>query len=211
MSVGPVFPRRSAETAAPPSPAVPSFSECLALMAESGMLPHIREHSLMVLAVARLLGGELAQAGFSLHLPLIEAGALLHDLGKTACLGTTEDHAHWGAMMLHGRGYPEVARVVAEHIRLKEGGAEPRPLREAEVVNYADKRVLHTRVVSLAARFADLKHRYGKTPEILARIQANEGLSRLLEARIFAFLSLTPDDLMHLNQRRTPWQSSISP
>ena len=55
---------------------------------------------------------------------------------------------------------------------------DPRPLREAEVVNYADKRVLHARVVSLAERFADLKVRYGRTPEALVRINPMESAAR---------------------------------
>ncbi len=203
--------RSPAEAAAPGFVAVPTLPECLALMEEFGMLPHIREHSFMVLAVARLLGRELTRAGFALHLPLIEAGALLHDLGKTPCLATGENHAHWGAAVLEDRGYPEVARIVREHIRVEAGCPDPRPLREAEIVNYADKRVLHTQVVSLAQRFADLKRRYGKTPESLARIQATEDLSRRLEAKIFDSLSLAPEDLSHLNQRRKLWQSSGSP
>ena len=39
------------------------------------------------------------------------------------------------------------------------------------MVNYADKRVLHETVVTLEERFADLKVRYGRTPEALARIR----------------------------------------
>lgn len=190
---------------------LPSFSDCLALMEEFGMLPHIREHCFMVQAVAWELGHALTHAGLPLNLPLIVAGALLHDLGKTPCLGTGEDHARFGAEILAARGYPEVARVVAQHVHLEEHPTCDRPLSEAAVVNYADKRVLHTRVVPLAERFADLKRRYGRTPEHVARISYYEERSRLLEARLFAPLTLTPDDLLSLNHRRMPWQSSGSP
>ena len=141
---------------------LPTYNDCLALIAAHGMLPNIKEHSFRVMQVADLLGRALAAAGFELHLPLISTGALLHDLGKTACLGTTNNHAHLGAEILAGLGYPELAQVVREHVRLEDGGADPRPLREAEVVNYADKRVLHARVVTLAERFADLAVRYGR-------------------------------------------------
>ena len=72
-------------------------------------------------------------------------GALLHDLGKTACLGTLNNHAELGADILEDLGYPDVAQVVREHVHLDGDILDPRPLREAEVVNYADKRVLHTR------------------------------------------------------------------
>jgi len=175
---------------------VPSRHECLALMASHGMLPHIRQHSFLVMEVASFLGTVLKEAGFELNLPLLETGALLHDLGKTPCLGTSENHAWWGAAVLSGRGYHQVAQIVKEHVRLEPSPADARPLREAEVVNYADKRVLHTRVVTIRERFLDLKTRYGRTPEALQRLSAMEINTRALEDKIFAPLSLTPHDLL---------------
>jgi putative nucleotidyltransferase with HDIG domain len=171
-------------------------------MAAHGMLPHIREHSLLVTEVATFLGQVLRDVGFELHLPLIEAGALLHDLGKTPCLGTTENHAHWGADVLYSLGYPQVAQIVREHVHLEPAAADARPLREAEVVNYADKRVLHTRVVTLKERFADLKERYGRTAEALSRIAATQVKALALEQKIFAPLSLTPHDLLDVEYCR---------
>jgi len=165
------------------------------------MLPHIREHSFLVMEVAAFLGQALRESGFDLHLPLIEAGALLHDLGKTPCLGTPHNHARWGAKILRGLGYPEVAQVVAEHVNLEDQNGDPRPFREAEIVNYADKRVLHTRVVTLKGRFADLKARYGRTPETQARIAAMEVKTRALEEKLFGPLSFTPLDLLRANGR----------
>lgn len=178
---------------------LPTYHDCLALMQAHGMLPNIREHSFRVMQVAELLARALDGAGFELHLPLVSAGALLHDIGKTACLGTANNHAHFGADLLAGLGYPELAQVVREHVRLEDGAPDPRLLREAEVVNYADKRVLHNRVVSLAERFADLQVRYGRTPEAQARIAAMEIRTRALEEKLFAPLSLTPLDLLRAN------------
>jgi len=178
---------------------LPSYNDCLALMAAHGMLPNIREHSFRVMQVADWLARALAAAGFELHLPLISTGALLHDIGKTACLGTTNNHAHLGADILTSLGYLELARVVREHVRLEDGVDDSRPLREAEVVNYADKRVLHTRLVSLAERFADLEVRYGRTPEALVRIAAMAAKSQTLEEKLFAPLRLGPLDLLKTN------------
>jgi len=172
------------------------------------MLPNIREHSFRVMEVARFLGEALAKAGFDLFLPLVTAGALLHDLAKTPCLGTLNNHAELGAVILEELGYPHVAQVVREHVHLCANSMDPRPLREAEVVNYADKRVLHENVVTLAARFADLKVRYGRTPEAMVRIKATEIRARALEDKIFASLALTPSNLLHLNhcRRRESWE-----
>ncbi len=181
---------------------LPSRGQCLDLMAAHGMLPHIREHSFRVTQVAVFLGEALTAAGISLHLPLITAGALLHDLGKTPCLGNGQNHAEWGASVLTSMGYPEVAQVVREHVYLATDPLSSQPPREAEVVNYADKRVLHTRVVTLAERFADLLARYGRTPEAQARLAGLEIKIRALEEKIFKPLDLNPLDLLQLNQRR---------
>jgi uncharacterized protein len=181
---------------------LPSYNLCLELMDIHGMLPHIREHSFAVMQVARFLGGALVEAGFDLSLPLVATGALLHDLGKTPCLGTQNNHAEYGAVILEDLGYPQVAQVVREHVHLNGNLSDPRPLRESELVNYADKRVLHAEVVPLKDRFADLKVRYGRTPEVLARIEATEIRARALEEKLFAPLRLTPQDLLRVNGER---------
>jgi uncharacterized protein len=181
---------------------LPSHHQCLELMDIHAMLPNIREHSFRVMEVAACLGEALVAAGFDMHLPLITTGALLHDLGKTACLGTLANHAELGAGILEELGYPHVAQVVREHVYLDGAIMDPRPLREAEVVNYADKRVLHEEVVTLEVRFADLKVRYGRTPEAIARIKATEVKTRALEEKLFAPLQLDPLDLLRVNGKR---------
>jgi len=178
--------------------AVPSRADCLSLMEQYDMLPNIREHSLVVTAVALELGSALQETGIPLHLPLIEAGALLHDIGKTACLGTSRNHADWGAQIVDSVGYPEVAELVREHIVVSDGG-DPTVIQEAEIVNYADKRVLHTQVVTLAVRFADLEERYAKSREARRRLAALAEKARRLEAKLFSHLDFTPYDLLHLN------------
>ena len=193
-------------------PDIPSPTDCLALMADHGMLPNIRQHSLLVREVALHLGTSLVEAGFVLHLDLVGAGALLHDLGKTHCLGTPLNHAEWGAQAVAGAGYPEVAQVVREHIFLESKGNDLCAIREAEVVNYADKRVLHTRVVTLTDRFADLMERYGKSEEARSRIAGLEQGAQRLEAKLFAPLSLHPADLLQLNDtRRELWPNCALP
>lgn len=181
--------------------AIPTRTDCLTLMEHYDMLPHIREHSLLVTAVALRVGTSLQEAGVPLYLPLIEAGALLHDIGKTPCLGTSRNHAEWGAQMVNALGYPEVAHLVREHI-VTTDGEDSTVIREAEVVNYADKRVLHTQVVTLAVRFADLQERYAKSEEVRQRLAALEEKARRLETKLFFHLNFTPEDLLKLNHAR---------
>jgi len=193
-------------------PDIPAPTDCLDLMTAYDMLPNIREHSLVVREVALHLGTSLVEVGFALHLDLIDAGALLHDLGKTHCLGTSINHAEWGAQIVSDAGYPAVAQVVREHVFLDSNGQDPSSIREAEVVNYADKRVLHTRVVTLADRFVDLMERYGKNDEAQRRIAGLQEGAKLLEIKLFAPLGIHPMDLLQLNNtRRELWQNCALP
>ncbi|MBM4283899.1 MAG: HD domain-containing protein [Deltaproteobacteria bacterium] len=187
-----------------PTTAIPSRDECLALMEAHAMLPHIREHSLVVAEAAVWVGRALVEAGCALDLALIEAGALLHDLGKTPCLGTGHNHAEWGYAALATLGLPEVAQIVREHVILA-AGRKSGPVHETEVVHYADKRVLHVRVVSVAERFQDLHVRYGRTPEAVARLDHLRVKTLALEGKLFQPLTVQPHDLLKLNGgRREP-------
>ncbi len=164
------------------------------------MLPNIQEHSFP--RQRRCPDGGRAPAGCrgGLDLHLLEAGALLHDIAKTATLDNGGEHARLGAEWLIDLGYPAVAEIVREHVWLSRDPAEPWPLREVEIVNYADKRVLHNLVVTLNQRFVDLRSRYGRTPEIRQRITSNEKRSIILENKIFAGLNILPDDILAINR-----------
>ncbi len=166
-------------------------------------LPHVAQYSgalFRVRDVALMVGHHLLSVGVALDLHLLEAGALLHDIAKTATLGNGGEHARLGARWLIDLGYPAVAEIVREHVWLSRDPAGPWPLREVEIVNYADKRVLHNLVVTLNQRFVDLRHRYGSTPEIRQRITSNEQRSIILENKIFAGLNILPDDILAINR-----------
>ena len=143
---------------------IPTREECLRLMGDFGMLENIIVHSMEVAKVALFISSELNKRGQRVSLDLVEAAALLHDLTKTECLKTKEDHAKTGSQLLKEMGYGRVGEVVAQHIWLQKE-ADPLILSEEEIVNYADKRVMHDRIVSLEERFNDLKDRYGRDPK----------------------------------------------
>jgi len=176
---------------------VPSKEECLRLMGEYGMLENIVSHSLKVARVALFLSVELNKKGHRIDTGLVEAASLLHDLTKTECLRTKEDHALTGSQLLKGMGYERVGEIVAQHIWLgKEEDSSS--VSEEEIVNYADKRVMHDRIVSLEERFNDLKERYGEN------LRAMDYLGRLqkeiygIENKIFFILQIDPDHLRPL-------------
>lgn len=177
--------------------AVPNRAECLGLMDRYGMLRNIVDHSLTVTRVACFLSTELNKKGQRIDLEVVEAAALLHDLAKTECLRTQQDHAQQGFRLLKSLGYEKVAHVVAQHIEVSSGG-NAAFVTEEEVVNYADKRVQHDRIVSLEQRFRDLKDRYGHVKSALEQMARMERATYAIEGKIFFILGLNPDDLQCL-------------
>jgi len=133
---------------------MPSRFECIGILEKTGMPCHIRRHSLMVAEVALFLGRLLNGNGSKLDLNLVEAAALLHDIGKQQSLERGGDHAILGARMLEGIVHPAIARIVSEHIWLEPSHIAG-PLTESLLVNYSDKRVKHEQVVSVEERYHD--------------------------------------------------------
>jgi putative nucleotidyltransferase with HDIG domain len=179
--------------------AVPDREACYGLWARYAMLPNIILHSLMVAQVAARVAAALVRAGHDLDLPLIEAGALLHDIAKTECLASRCNHAERGQEILLGLGLPGVAEVVADHIDPVKTVDKAGLVSPSTVVNYADKRVLHDRVTSIPDRIEDLVVRYTTAPEHEDRIRTMGRAAQEVEARLFQGLDLAPEDLLTLN------------
>ena len=167
------------------------------MMQEMRMMEHIAVHSLQVCRVAMLLTDQLQPLNPSLNPKLMQAAALLHDITKTRSLETRENHAQTGAEFLQARRFPEVARLVRQHVRLDDYTADV-SIEAAAIINYADKRVLHDKIVSLEERMQYILDRYGETSAHKERIHKLWHITRALEDRIFSRLAITPDDLPDL-------------
>jgi len=174
---------------------IPTTEQCYQLMYEMKMLDHIVEHSMQVCRVALFLTNQLTKE-LEIHLDydLIQAAALLHDITKTRSFDTGEDHALSGGQFLFERGYPEIGHLVRQHVRLDHYSTNGNP-GEAEIINYADKRVLHDKVVLLDKRLNYILERYGKEPELHERIQWLWGKTIEMESAIFKLLPFSPEDL----------------
>ncbi|HYA02520.1 MAG TPA: HD domain-containing protein [Syntrophobacteria bacterium] len=183
---------------------VPKIEECYALMDEFRMLESIRDHSIMVARVAELIGSSLIKAGVDIGLEKTIAGALLHDIGKTICLQHGGDHAQLGREICLERKLHEVADIVGEHVRLRDFRPEAK-VSEKEIVYYADKRVNHSDVVTLAERVRYILDRYGGNDgEVCRRIRANFARCKLVEGKLFARLDYAPKDIgLMLDGRET--------
>lgn len=172
---------------------IPTREECFALMERTAMPPHIRRHSLMVAEIALYLGRRLEVHHTGLDLRMVEAGALLHDIGKMPAIASGERHEELGARMLRQWGLGLLAPIVEEHVTLDWSRIHG-PITESLIVNYADKRVKHDQVVTIEDRFADLVDRYAKTGSHRVRLREKLEEYRMLERRIFDQLVISPEE-----------------
>lgn len=174
----------------------PTRAACGRLLVAHGVPAHIRRHSRRVAGVARLLAeGVRAGGDIAVDVTLAEAAAMLHDIAKAACMESRLDHAAEGGRILRRLGLDGVADIVERHVHL--GAWDPAgPVTEAEIVNYADKRVRFEEVVSLETRFRDLLRRYGRSRDgIEARIRENWAVMEAVELKIFSRLPIEPAQL----------------
>ena len=184
---------------------IPTNEKCFRLMEKYQMLDNIKAHSLVVANVAHLLARSLLNAGISISLEKVIAGALLHDIGKTPSLKSGNDHSEIGRQICLDNNLEEIADIVGEHVRLKNydlnGGYS-----EKEIVFYSDKRVNHDGIVSLEDRLAYILERYGMNNDVRCRaIKRNYAHCQDLEKRMFSFLAFESADISDLliSQRST--------
>jgi hypothetical protein len=98
-------------------------------------------------------------------------------------------------------GYERVGEVVAEHILLSKR-KDATFVSEEEVVNYADKRVQHDRIVSLEERFNDLQDRYAKDQRAFGLLEELKKATFEIENKIFSILMIDPNNLQSLQLER---------
>ncbi|MBW1678929.1 MAG: HDIG domain-containing protein [Deltaproteobacteria bacterium] len=164
-------------------------------MKQQEMLPNIFRHSILVEKIAGFLTRALIKSGRALDLSEVTAAALLHDITKTRSIQTHENHAETGKKLLEELGYPRIGEIVRCHVEIPTMIVNGLVSSE-DIVNYADKRVLHENIVTLGERFQDLIHRYGSsTPEACYRLRILEKQAYQIEKKIFSGIDFSPEDL----------------
>ena len=179
---------------------IPTEKECYDLMDKYQMLDNVREHSMVVAEMVRVISLGLVNTGVQLSVDKAVAGALLHDIAKTLCLQTGGDHAALGREICVHHHLDEIADIVAEHIWLKSYSLDGEYY-EKEIVYYADKRVLHTSVVSLDERMHDIIDRYGRNDSRLRQlVLMNFNICKGIERKLLKRLDFGPEQLADLLQ-----------
>ena len=168
------FPARS-------SGIVPDDATCFRIWDELCMPEHIGTHSLTVARIATCLATWAEERGWQVRVQEVRAAALLHDVGKAYTIRHQGNHSQIGASLVMQRiGNPAIAQGVIHHVHWPGElnlGRHFLPL----AVLYADKRVVHDRIVSVRERFEDIVSRYASSFERMQRIYRSHARVQALE------------------------------
>jgi len=204
---------------------LPTRRQCLKLMDEFGVPLHIRKHSLAVAKLGVFLAKKLKEKGISVDVDLVDRACLLHDILRICDLKesgydryrqaiTDKDRVKWrqlraryrnlchedAAFALLTDAYPELALAVKRHRYAALLDEKDKPVTwEEKIVYYADKRVMHDKIVPLKERLEEA-HRRNAAQRNCAN-QAKLSTERIdaaifeLEREIFDKIGLEPHEV----------------
>lgn len=164
---------------------LPGRGEALGILRDASCSRGVVRHCVNVAGLAARIGGELVGAGFVLDLALVEAGALLHDLGRSVTHGV--EHGAVGGELARGLGLPlAVVRIVERHVGagipaveaaelgLPVGVYVPESLEE-KLVCYADKLAKGDGEVEFEVTVGEMVERLGVDHPSIGRMWALHG------------------------------------
>jgi uncharacterized protein len=196
--------------------------ECFAILAEYHVPPHIVNHSKTVAKLAVFLAKRLNENGTAVNITLLESACLLHDLlrvhdfkepdyNKFEQNLTKEKQAKWkklrskykaishedAAYDILKEQYPAMALTIKRHryMALLDEIEKPQSWEE-KLLYYADKRVMHDKIVPLKERLAEGHKRNIFKHDSAARSKINtakvDPLIFQMEKEIFEKIGLDP-------------------
>ena len=139
------------------------------------------EHCENVTKVALRIANQLIFRGYDVNIRLVEAGALLHDIGRSQSHDV--DHAVRGAAIARKLGLPEeLVHIIERHIGagipadeakklgLPDGNYIPETLEE-KIVAYADKLIAGRCEVDIDVTIRDFADKLGKDHPSIQRLR----------------------------------------
>ena len=97
------------------SSGLPSREQAIELLRKNNCPPQVISHCIAVADLAMETTSKLQRKGLKINTELVEAGALLHDLGRSK--NHTVDHAIVGAQIAQSIGLPEpVIKIIKRHV-----------------------------------------------------------------------------------------------
>jgi len=160
---------------------IPSREECLKILESVGAPQNVIKHCIAVSRYARMLAERAARKGNRVNVRLVEAGGLLHDIGRARTHGV--DHGVVGARIIRTMGLPEeIALIVERHVGAgipkREAEALGLPARdylpltpEEKIVAHADNLFFGDRKVSMDEVIERFKAELGEGSDALKRLR----------------------------------------
>jgi len=152
------------------------------MMRDAGCSRSVIDHCKNVTRLAMKIADAFKRQGFNVDLALVEAGALMHDLGRSSTHGV--EHGAVGGELARRMSLPEpLARIIerhvgagitaeeAERIGLSGGSYVPETLEE-KIVAYADKLIEGNRQVDIEVTVEKFARELGGDHPALDRLRA---------------------------------------
>lgn len=204
---------------------LPTRKECLDILEEYRVPPHIVKHSLAVAKLAVFLAQRLKEKGIAINIELVERSCLMHDVARVCDLEESdyhkfeqnysqEDRAKWQQLRAKYKStdheyaaydilkdkYPALALTIRKHRYMSMLDEKERPgTWEEKLVYYADKRVMHERIVSLRKRLTDGHkrnvHLHGTEAQSKIDTAKVDSLIYQLEKEIFEIINIDADEV----------------
>jgi uncharacterized protein (TIGR00295 family) len=93
----------------------PDYTTCVKLLTDEGVNTNVSNHVKAVHGFSLIIGKRLTEKGYPVNMPLIEAGALLHDIGRSKTHGLA--HALAGCEIAKRLDLPDdLISIIKNHI-----------------------------------------------------------------------------------------------
>ena len=206
---------------------LPTRKECLAILAEYHIPPHIVSHSRAVAKLAVFLAQRLNEKGAAVDVELLEGACLLHDLLRVLDFKESdynrfertlpeEEKAKWRRLRAKYKAsshedaaydilreqYPALALTIMRHRYMAMLDEKEKPdTWEEKLLYYADKRVMHETIVPLKERLAEGHKRnvflHGSAAQSEINTAKVDPLIYEMEKEIFEKIRLNPLEVTH--------------
>ena len=201
---------------------LPTRKECLALLAEYHVPPHMVNHCRAVAKLAVFLAQRLNENSAVIDIELLERACLLHDIMRVCDFSEPDYHqfvrnlppeekSKWqplrakyktmnhedAAYDILKERYPALALTIKRHRYMSMLDEQGRPdTWEEKLLYYADKRVMHERIVPLKERLAEGHKRnvlsHGSKANSKINTAKVDPLIEEMEKEIFEKIGLDP-------------------
>ena len=174
---------------------IPSRTQCYPLWDTYNLPEKKRIHCELISKVAYFLGKELITKGIKVHLDLLTASCLLHDIDKAVEKIPGSRHPDTAVRILKEQNLPEVAEVVRTHSLHCILDPKTAPVTWEQKVLYLVDKMVKQELIGVDARFA-LWYAENLPPQAKAELDASLSLVKKLEMEIFTVTGIT--DTTHL-------------